>query len=906
MAINSLSSASKGLAGLASGIDTESIVESMLSGTQSKIDSQNQKKTVLEYKQEMYRSVISDLQTFQSTYFSYTNQSTNLLSQSFFESKNVSTTSSCYSVKATNSAPVGNVTINSVKSLATNFKQTANNRASAAIAGTLDSEKLDALSQGLTDEVITFTIGADTVEVSLAALAGKSRLEAEGILNAALADSGTALATVEYVNGSFTLTAADASTDFSITGSDTALKLIGGSKVSATGSASFSLNTNAVLPTLSVTIDGVSKSITYNPLDEDTGIAEQLNKAVQSAFGSGITVSETDGEISFTASNMSRKITITGDEDTMAALGLKKSVSNKIALNYALTDNYFATPIVGQSQKFTINGVDFSFSSNQTISTVMNAINGSDAGVKMSYSSTTDTFSIEATASGSRGEDYSFDISQSEGNFLTALFGIAPGDTTGKTLTAQLTSAAIPEGDFLFADGTVNLNVNGSAVSLTIPNSYDSADSFVSAINEALLEQFGQDDAENPNVAFVISEDGSTVSLSTNEDFTAYIYDDSLSALGFNSAVTGETKLGDVGIAEDVVFNIGGTTLTFDSSATIGDMISQINTAAGSDVASFNETKAYIRICGVDIPMDFIDISGKLFGQTEGSLGIEAEPSEPLFTVTDGSNAVVTINGVDIERSSNSFTVDGISFTLLSETDTASTITVTQDTDKIYDTVVKFIDDYNVLTNSINELLDADATYKDYAPLTAAQEEEMSESQIEKWETKSKEGLLRNDSTLTSVLASLRRTLYTKPDGGMALYDLGITTSYFGTKDNLTIGDTSKLKTMIAEDPESVMKLFTNTDKGLSTLLNNAISDAARTSTVNPGSLVRIAGATGKTDTSSNIYKQIQDIEDSLDRLEDKYENEYERYWKQFNSMEQLISNMNSTSSWLTSMMSSS
>lgn len=906
MAINSLSAASKGLSGLASGIDTESIVESMLSGTQSKIDSQNQKKTVLEYKQEMYRSVVSDLQTFQSTYFSYTNQATNLLSQSFFESKSASTTSSSYTVTATNSATSGNVTVNSVKSLATNFKQTANNTASAIIAGTLDSEKLNALSQSLTDEVITLTIGTSTVDVSLADLAGKSSLKVESVLNAALMDGDTALATVKYVNGSFTLTAAGESTAFSVTGSDTALQLVGGSKISGTGSASFSVNTAAVLPTLKVTVDGVSKSITYNPLDQDTSIADQLNKSIASAFGSGITVSETDGKISFTTSNSSRKITITGDEDTMAALGLKKSVSNKIALNYSLADNYFAVPVVGQSQKFTINGVDFSFSSDQTISTIMNTINASDAGVKVSYSSTTDTFSIEATASGSRGSDYSFDISQSEGNLLTALFGIAPGNTTGNTLTAQLTSATIPTGDFSFAGGTVNLNVNGSTVSLTIPDSFSSADSFVSAINAALLTQFGQDSAENPNVSFVISGDGSTVSLNTSDDYTAYIYDDSLSALGFDSTVTGETTLADVGITDDVVFNINGSTLTFSSSTSINDMISQINTTVGSEVATFDETKAYIRICGVEIPMDFIDVSGKLFGQTEGSLSTQAVSTDPLFTVTDGSNAVVTINGVDVERSTNSFTVDGISINLLSETDTSSTITVTQDTDKIYDTVVKFIDDYNTLINSINELLDADATYKDYAPLTSAQEEEMTESQIEKWETKAKEGLLRNDSTLTSVLASLRRTLYTKPDGSVALYDLGITTSYFGTKDNLTIGDTSKLKTMIAEDPEAIMKLFTDTSSGLATQLNNAISNAARTSTVNPGSLVRIAGATGKTDTSSSIYKQIQDIEDSLDRLEDKYENEYERYWKQFNSMEELISNMNSTSSWLTSMLSSS
>ena len=53
MAINSLSASSKGFSGLASGIDTESVVKQMLAGTQGKIDSQNKKKTQLEYNQEL-------------------------------------------------------------------------------------------------------------------------------------------------------------------------------------------------------------------------------------------------------------------------------------------------------------------------------------------------------------------------------------------------------------------------------------------------------------------------------------------------------------------------------------------------------------------------------------------------------------------------------------------------------------------------------------------------------------------------------------------------------------------------------------------------------------------------------------------------------------------------------------
>lgn len=917
MAINSLSAASKGFSGLASGIDTESVVKSMLSGTQNKIDSQNQKKTQLEYKQDLYRSVISDLQTFQTTYFSYTNQSSNLLSQSFFESKSASTTSSNYTVTATSSAAVGNVTINEIKSLATNFKQTANTTASTAISGTLSAEKIQSLSDALTDKLITFKIGTKTIDVSVGALAGKSSFEAKNILNAALKDGGTALATVEYVNGSFTLTTANKDDTVSITG-ESASKLFGSSNISGTGSASFKLNTSAVLPTLSVTIDGVAKSINFNPLDTTTSIGEQLNSAIASAFGSGITVAQIDDKISITPSNPSRKISITGEKDTMAALGFKSSVSNKISLTNSLNNNYFATTVVGQRQEFKINGVDFSFSSDQSISSIMNAINASNAGVKVTYSSTTDKFSIESTSSGAR-TDYSFEISQSEGNLMTALFGVAPsGNTTGASLTKQSTSATIPEGDFLFEPGTVNLNVNGNNVSLTIPNNYTSAESLVSAVNEALVNQFGKDSTDNPNVSFKISEDGKTIDLNTTADYTAYVYDDTLSALGFDTKVTDTSTLSELGIKDDVVFSINGQTppTSITATDTIGTMIQKIKdayTTAGGSSPDFNisleqssEGKAYIRICGVDIPMNFIDTSGKLFGQTEGNLSTQTSVTGGLTTVEQGSNAIAVINGVEIERNTNSFTVDGVSLTLLTKTDTPSTVTVTQNTDRIYDTVVKFVDDYNKLINSMNELLDADPTYKKYPPLTTEQEDEMTEKQVEKWETKAKEGLLRNDSTLSGVLASMRRTLYTKPEGSMALYDLGITTSYFGTKDNLTVSDPTKLKSLIAENPDAIMKLFTDTDTGLATMLNNALSDAARTSTVNPGSLVRIAGATGKTDTSSSIYKQVRDIKSNLKTLETKYQKEYKRYWAKFNSMESLISNMNSTSSWLSSMMSSS
>lgn len=928
MAINSLSASSKGFAGLASGIDTENVVKQMLSGTQSKIDTQNQKKTQLEYKQEMYRTVISDLQKFQQSYFSYSNQATNLLSQSFFQTKSATTSSKSYVVTATSSAAAGDIKVGKIKSLASSFKQTAKTPASAGISGVINSDKLDKLKETL-DEKITFKIGTESFDIALKELAGKNSLEVRNVLNSKLQEKLPDKASVDYINGSFTLKTADAQAEFSITGSEKALRLIGGARVTGTGGASFKVNATVVLPTLAVTIDGTSKSITFDPLNTSVSIGEQLNTAIALAFGSGIEVSDAGNILTIKENplnedgtakkDLTRKITLSGDEDTMAALGLKKTVSNKLALNTSLSSNFFATPVVGQLQEFTINDVDFSFSSDQSISSIMNAINDSAAGVKVSYSATTDKFTLEATASGKRGSF--FEVSQTEGNLMTAMFGVgATGRTTGATLTRQMTSASLPAGDFLFEGGTVNLNVNGKKVSMGLPSAYNSPDDLVEVMNTALTMQFGKDKGGNSNVSFSISSDGKTVNLNAAEGYTAYIDDDSLAALGFKAKVTGGTTLADLGITEPIKFHFEDApteeakNVEIGTDMTLDNMIAKVKdayAAAGGTPAnldiSFKESKAYIRICGVDIPMTFVDSSGKLFGQTEGNLSASpAVTTENLFDKTsEGSNAIAEINGVTVERNTNSFSVDGVNLTLLSQTDEESTITVTRDTDAIYDTVIKFMTDYNTLTNSINTLLDADPTYKSYLPLTATQEDEMSEKQIEKWEQKSREGLLRNDGALNSVLASLRKTLYTKPEGSPALYDLGISTSYFGTKDNLTVSDPAKLKTLIAEDPEAIMRLFTDTDTGLATLLNKALSDAARTSPIDPGSLVRIAGTSGKSDTSSSIYKQIKDIKSGLDRLETRYENEYSRYWKQFNSMESMISNMNSTSSWLSSMMSS-
>ena len=133
-------------------------------------------------------------------------------------------------------------------------------------------------------------------------------------------------------------------------------------------------------------------------------------------------------------------------------------------------------------------------------------------------------------------------------------------------------------------------------------------------------------------------------------------------------------------------------------------------------------------------------------------------------------------------------------------------------------------------------------------------------------------------------------------------------TGAWETKGQLTFttDGEAKLRQMLETDPSGVMKLFTDKEEGLAVKLNDIINKTAKVSSGSPGTLVQIAGVKGAaTDKDNSIYDQIKAIDDKIAALKRTYEAEKTRYWKQFNTMEQLISQMNSQSSYLAQMMGS-
>ena len=109
---------------------------------------------------------------------------------------------------------------------------------------------------------------------------------------------------------------------------------------------------------------------------------------------------------------------------------------------------------------------------------------------------------------------------------------------------------------------------------------------------------------------------------------------------------------------------------------------------------------------------------------------------------------------------------------------------------------------------------------------------------------------------------------------------------------------------MLENDPTGIIQLFTDPEEGLSTKLSTIINDTAKTSSGSPGTLVQIAGVKGLASEKDNsLYDQLKAIDNKIATLKRTYEMEKTRYWKQFTTMEQLISNMNTQSSYLAQMM---
>lgn len=273
-------------------------------------------------------------------------------------------------------------------------------------------------------------------------------------------------------------------------------------------------------------------------------------------------------------------------------------------------------------------------------------------------------------------------------------------------------------------------------------------------------------------------------------------------------------------------------------------------------------------------------------------------------TKVNGQNASIELNGATFENTSNVFEINGLTFTALRETEANETITVTteNDTNGIYDMIKNYLKEYNSLINEMDKMYNA-ASAKDYEPLTAEEKDAMSETEVKEYENKIKDALLRRDENLNTVSQSLKEAMaagYSVGGKTMHLSDFGINTlSYFTAPDNeknayhidgdsdddSTSGNADVLRTMIANDPSTVVDFFTKLSQNLYTSMSNQSKsvDGYRSF----GSFYDDKKMT----TDYNDYKsKIATMEEKLNDYEDKW-------YKKFAAMEKAMSKMQSNTS---------
>ena len=657
-------------------------------------------------------------------------------------------------------------------------------------------------------------------------------------------------------------------------------------------------------------------------------LADVLSSKTTDAFGTYVKASVSDDnkvtfKINITGSTVASdgSVTSTGASETGHELTITGSSASKLGITPGSTSLLSGTTtlgslsgISGSSYSFTINNKSFTFSSTDTISTLVSKVNSSGAGVNLAYSSATDTFSMTANSTGAQ---YGIDITQSTGNLLSVLFGSevdAGASVGGAQLNTSSVSGTALSGSYTTTGSKLAMTVNGTSYTFSLDAGTYTTDELQTKLNDYLKTTFGtQSDSTTANISY----DATTGAFSTAAGYslsfakTGVASTDStassnlavamgLSANGASNAVSSTTKLSDIpALSGMTLLQSDGTT-----AATTLAEVAFVKDGSTSYAASFNSDSGNLTLnTGSSDSVTFTDSKlAAYFGSSyDGGTGAASG-------VTKGTDLIVSINGTQTSRSSNTFTVDGLTVTAKTLSGTKDTVVdTTRDTSSVVTAIKSFVSDYNTLVSSLYGKITEDYTYQDYAPLTDAQKEEMSDSAITAWEKKAQTGLLRNDSTISGFLNSLDNALNTTVDSaGLAAYSIGIETISTDLSGKLTL-DESALTNALASDPEAVAKLFTDSTNGISTMLSKAIDGAAKLSSASPGSLVQIAGADGWTANAktNDIYLELKTINDKLDDLQDKYDDEKERYWNKFNSMETAIANYQSQSSMLSSSFSS-
>lgn len=498
-------------------------------------------------------------------------------------------------------------------------------------------------------------------------------------------------------------------------------------------------------------------------------------------------------------------------------------------------------------------------------------------------------------------------------NCVRGFYGSTDGITSGVETDADGNEQIV----IYNADGTKNSNISNvfNKYGLTL----DEYNNFKTAFNAALEKDDAATEGTLNNImSDYLADYAAADEVKTNFNAIAASRDDMLYVSELKSAyqelqsldedaysnlkgldldtVTDE-EITEAGLTKEQVdaYRLLKTNLTTDEMDSFDE---QMTIYIKNEVAAGTTTvdgKSQLTVLG----LDEIDSTGKTSADDiTGTSGL---------SIKWASDAVIVLDGAELTGSKNNFSVNGLTLNLTSTTLNQTTgyydeisLTVSNDTQAAYDMVKNFVTKYNEILDELNTKYNAKSS-RGYDPLTDEQKEAMSDDEIEKWETKIKDSLLRRDSTLNSIISTMRSSLQITVDVDGKKYSLssfGIKTSsdytekgklhIYGDEDDDTYStETNALMEALEKNPEAVMKTLAQAGQNLYDSLTKKMSKTSLSSALTFYNDKQLD------DAQSDYKKRIEELEDKLTDLED-------RYYNQFTAMETALAKLQNSSSAIT------
>ncbi len=888
-----------------SGVDVESMVQSLMKAEGMKADKLYKQKTKLQWQQQAYRTMGLSVRGFRDSYLSFSSTSTitNMRSSTSFTSRSVSGTLSGGSSMANgaNSSVIslgGNSSITASTTLPTGDYKVKVNGVAAKESFSGEQRPGTSTSTAALDLTTANIEEGDFIDMTVNGSAKRITFTKEDLETAGTDPTKFA----EMLQGKI----------------DTTFGKLGGeskvfAEITSEGKLQFRAN-ELTGSTFSIKSDSSMTNI--NKVTSTNNLAERT-------YEYGTAVSDGAGEVtySFGGTDIVKMPELAADAD---ATTKDQYLAD---LNASLdTAGAGATARFGSDGKIVIKGdtpvsegmYEYGTSVSDGAGNVTYSIGGVSVGMeelkpdansaeRTEYLKELNTKLTDAGANATAKFD-------EDGNILIKSNGFKSGGTDTYTINGEAIEVNYAK-DGTTTDYLKNLNDALKAKNITATASLDSSGKLVFSPTDGVkditvgsAQRVLKDETGTPIV-------GGTSTFEVNGTVSAD--GSAIKKIGFPSTdLTSSFDLNQtMGLTAGTIA-FGGTTFNVDETTTYKDFMAKVN-ATGKATLTFSTTtnafKLESKTMGSAGAIDFGDAADEF-----AILGIDS--AKASVKATDASVEIESPDGTkqSIVRESNNFTYNGMTFKLdpslqgqLYDSTTGepkpieTEISVSANTNEVYDNIKKFVDDYNTMVDALSTATRQKPaksdSYTGYEPLTDEEKAALSDDQIKQYEEKAKQGLLYRSPEYERLQTRMREAMnsqVTLADGSkMSLASIGITTGEYTNGGKLFI-DEQKLRTAIKDNPDGVSAVFTDSKNGVAEKLAVAIEEAVGAE----GYVTKKAGFEDSVYVENNYYsKMIKDKEEDLNDLYDYLAEKENYYYQMFAAMENAINQSNSDMATLSS-----